>query len=217
MEEIQKHKHGNTPINTLCRREEHHVVFISLKAASSLDNITRKFDILNRSRKSTLFNKLWNKHMKRAETKSIKSHSPLTIESIKTDIWDPCFQECQKMLSSLCDKTILLSEVDHYFNSSENIENTRVQILALYDGVRLCVTDRTDIKDRELINDAVYCMERYWSLCHLNRAAKVVMDLKQALKLTGDFSLIETLATKVRALIINLYHELQNQCGHPWH
>ena len=196
MAKVQVNKHGKTPMKNLCRREEHRIVIIPLEEASSLDDITKKFDILNRSKKSILFNKLWNKHMRKAQTKE-RSHSTLTIQNIKTDIWDPCFQECQKMLRSLCDKTISLGEVDRYFSSSDDIENTRIQILVLYDGVRQCAPDRTDIKDRDLIDDAVKCMERYWSLCRLNKAAKVVIDLKLALKLTGDFSLIETLATKV--------------------
>ena len=196
IEEIQAIMDGNISINTLCRREkpQNTIVFISLKAASSLDDITKKFDILN---SSALFNTLWNKHMTRAEIKFAKSHSQLTIQNIKTDIWDPCFQECQKMLSSLCNKTMLLSEVDHYFSSSDDIENTQTQILVLYKSVQQCAPDRTDIKDHDLISDAVKCMEKYWSLCRLNKVAKVVMNLKSTLKLTGDFSLIETLATKV--------------------
>ena len=177
-------------INTLCKRnDDNEVCFIALKAASPLNMIITKFDIMNRLNSTGLFIRMWNARMKNA-----KSQSELSIQSIKTDIWDPCFQECQTLLNSLRDKTILLSRVDHYF---KGVENIKAQLRTLHAGVHLCAPEQASKKDVSDIYSAVDRIEKYWSLCRLATAAETVMDLKEKLVLTGDFSLIETLAMQV--------------------
>lgn len=182
---------GKASINTLCKRDDDNkVCFIALKAAAPLDTITDKYDIMSRMYPTALFNRRWSSHM----TSAAKSKSKLTIQSIRTDIWDPCFQECQTLLHSLRDRTIFLSKVDHYF---KGVEDMKKQLRILHTGFRRCAPDQNSTEDIPRINSAIDCIEKYWSLCRLAKAAEVVIDLKEKLSLTGDFSLIETLAMQV--------------------
>ena len=190
---------GDAPINTLCKRDRgNRITFIALKTASPLNVITNDYDIMSRRYPTRLFIEMWNAHMRTA----VKSQPQLSIQSIKTDIWDPCFQECQTLLNSLRDRTILLSRVDHYF---QGVQDIKTQLCALHAGVRLCAPEQNNKKDIPHICSAVDHIEKYWSLCRLAIAAEIVMDLKEKLVLTGDFSLIESLAEEVNDVFLIVY------------
>lgn len=167
--------------------------FLSLQSAFPLDEITVKFDIMFRSFSTSLFHEMWQDHMKKAATAvKRRERSELTIEDIKTAIWNPAFDESIHLLTSLRDKSIKLAEVDRYFS---RIEDRKMQLMQLHTGVQRACS--TKVTSTEWINDAIYCMEQYWSLLNLASAAETVITLKEKLRLTGDFSLIETLANQV--------------------
>ena len=140
---------------------------------------------------SKLFEKIWVDNMKRAQR---KPESELTIASIKSDIWDPSFQRCIALLDSLRDRSIKLSEVDQYFREVKDRER---QISALCSGVEMCKDGRVFGDGHQWISTAVDLMDRYWSICELAKAAEIVLELKEKLKLSGDFSLIEGIASQV--------------------
>ena len=189
-EEIGTSTHGEASINTLCKTQGGKIVLVALRAATPLHEITAKYDVMARLHRSSLFVEMWNTHMRRAS----RAQSKLSIQSIRTDIWDPCFHECQILLKSLCDKTILLGDVDCIFKSIKDIEELRTNLLTLQAGVKHCVSDIFGKKDVSHLRDAVNRIEKYRSLCRVAAAAKVVMDLTQKLTLTGDFTVIQDLA-----------------------
>ncbi len=150
-----------------------------------------KFDLMFRKYQNKLFEKIWDDHLKKAQE---KPESELTIASIETDIWDPSFHRCRTLLDSLRDKSIKLSEVDQYFKEVPDRES---QISALYSGVEMCKDNKVIGDGRQWISTAVHLMDQYWSICELAKAAEIVMELKEKLKLSGDFSLIEGIASQV--------------------
>ena len=178
-EEIKETNDGNTSIKTLCTRNKDEVKFLSLKAASPLDYFAAKFNYL---KKSTLFNKVWNEHMKDAKEANLQ----VEIRRIKTTIWNPSFQKCQKLLCSICDKTISLSEVDDYFDSTESTKHIRQHILVLHHGISSCVSGYK--KDVDYIDHAVRNIEKYWLSCRRAKAARILIRLRDELKLGGDFT-----------------------------
>ncbi len=184
--------HKDRPIKDLCVIDkDNKVVFSLLHLALPLEDIPMKFDVMFSKYQSKLFEKIWDDHLKKARK---KSESELTIASIKTDIWDPSFHRCRTLLDSLQDKSIKLSEVDQYFKEVKDRER---QISALYSGVEMCINWRVIGDGRQWISIAIHLMDRYWSICELAKAAEVVMDLKEKLKLCGNFSLIEGIASQV--------------------
>ncbi len=182
--------HKDKPIKDLCVIDNDKVIFTVLHLALPLEDIPTKFDIMF-DYQSKLFEKIWNDHLKKARR---KSDSTLSIESIKTDIWDPSFNRCLTLLDSLRDRSIKLSEVDQYFREVKDREH---QISSLCSGVEMCKDGRVNGDSHQWISTAVDLMDRFWSICELAKAAEIVMDLKEKLKLSGDFSLIEGIASQV--------------------
>ncbi len=194
MEELKteiRRDHKDKPIKDLCAIDNGKVIFTLLQLALPLEDIPTKFDVMFSKYQNKLFEKIWNDHMKKARR---KSESELTIASIKTDIWDPSFHRCRTLLDSLRDRSIKLSEVDQYFREVKDREH---QISALCSGVEMCNDGRVTGDCRQWISTAVDMMDQYWSVCQQAKAAKIVMDLKEKLKLSGDFSLIEGIASQV--------------------
>ncbi len=183
--------HRDKPIRDLCSINNGKVIFTLLHSALPLEDVPTKFDFMFNKHQSKLFEKIWNHHLKKARK---KSESELTIASIKTDIWDPSFHRCLTLLDSLQNKSIKLSEVDQYFREVKDRER---QISALCSGVEMCKDGRVTGDGRQWISTAVHLMDKYWSICELARAAEIVIDLKGKLKLSGDFSLIEGIASQV--------------------
>ncbi len=191
MEELKDDIRRDHPIKDFCVTDNDKVIFTLLQSAVPLDNIPIKFDLMFSKYQNKLFEKIWDDHLKKARR---KSESELTIASIKTDIWDPSFHRCLTLLKSLQDRSIKLSEVDQNFREVKDREH---QISALCSGVEMCNDGRETEDGREWISIAVHLMDQYWSICEMAKAAEVVMHLKEKLKLSGDFSLIKSIANQV--------------------
>ena len=194
MEELKteiRRDHRDKPIKILCSINNDNVIFTLLHSALPLEDIPTKFDLMFSKYQSKLFEKIWDDHLKKARR---KSESELTIASIKTDIWDPSFHRCLTLLDSLRDRSIKLSEVDQYFKEVKDREH---QISVLCSGVEMCNNGRVIGDGHQWISTAVHLMDKYWSICELVKAAEIVMDLKEKLKLSGDFSLVEGIASQV--------------------
>ena len=194
---------SKTPIKDLCVKKAENFNFLSLESAIPLDDMKIKFDIMLRQNFSELFSKIWKDYMKTAATAKRKSGSDLTIPDIKTEIWEPAFTECQTLLDSLRERTIQLSVVDRYFKS---VDHKKRMIQSLYVGVEKCMNNEVRDHDPRWITVAVDLMDKYWSLRELVEVADVVLNLKGKLGLTGDFTLIETLAKQVCLIYIPLDH-----------
>ena len=190
---------SKTPIKALCVKKSENFT-LSLESAIPLDNIIIKFGIMNFSE---LFRKIWNEHMKTAATTKQEAGSELTIPDIKTEIWEPAFTECKTLLDSLRKRTIQLSTVDRYFKS---VDQKETMIKSLYAGVEKCMSNRVHDHDTHWIAIAIDLMEKYWPLCELSKEADIVLELKKDLVLTGDFTLIETLAKQVSSMYTPLDH-----------
>ncbi len=194
--EVQ-YDHTTTPIKDLCVIEDG-IVFSSIKCALPLDGIRQQFNIMSSVHSTPFFREIWVKHMKKAAA-SVKRNerAELTVEDIKTAIWDPAFRECNYLLESLRDRSIKLIEVDCYFKTREE---RKLQLQRLCSGVCKCISP-DKWSDFGWIDDAIIHMESYWSLLNLSKAARVVMELKARLDLSGDFEDIETLAIEVCKIV----------------
>ncbi len=180
--------HKDKPIKDLCVIDNGKVIFSLLHLALPLEDIPMKFDFMFSKYQNKLFEKIWDDHLKKARR---KSESELTIASIKTDIWDPSFHRSLTLLDSLRDRSIKLSEVDQYFKEVKDRER---QISALCSGVEMCKDGRVIGDGHQWISTAVHMMDGYWSICKL---AEIIMELKEITKLSGDFSLVEGIASQV--------------------
>ena len=122
-----------------------------------------------------------------------KERDKLNIEDIKTLIWDKTFGECTHLLDTLHDRSIQLTEVDHYFMS---IQDMKWELQSLIFGVQKCINPSRPCS-LHWIDDVIQHIRHYWTSLTLSKAAAVVIILKTKLCLTGDFRAIETLANQV--------------------
>ena len=182
----------NSPINTLCLCSKDKTHFLSPKSALPLYDIDEKFEIMM-STHSILFHEIWEKHMENAAA-SVKQNdrAKLTIEDIKTVLWDGTFMECNNLLNSLQDRSIQLSLADLYFRPLQL--DLRRQIEKLSTGVLECLGKPDNI---QWIDSVVQHIQDYWSLSTVSEQAKDVITLKTKLSLSGVFKPIETLAKQV--------------------
>lgn len=179
-------------INTCCKIDGEEVVFLLLPSAFPLDHIRRDFDVLFRENCTSVFCTIWDNCMQTAVKRM-----ELTIDNIKTDIWLPTFKKCEDLLISIHDKSIKLTEMERYFDKLDDKE-IESELTNLCNGVLKCVGNQHFYEtDHKWISDSVNLMNQYWSLLSLVGAAGKVISLKEKLRLTGDFGLVETIASKV--------------------
>ena len=158
--------------------------------AVPLDPIMEKYDFMSRCYPNDLFPRIWLQTSYHAS----KANSELTISDIVTKIWTPAFEECCRLLDSLKDCSIKLREVDDCFNNSNKI---KFQLGQLHRGVEECLNGKPLAQSPPWIDSAVERMQQYWTLCCYAKAAQTVLEVRDKLKLTGDFSLMEAIAEKV--------------------
>ena len=152
-----------------------------------------KFRIMAGENSNDVFQKIWLKTLNSIRN----SHTELTIEGIVEHLWEPAFEECLRLLDEIRDLTILLSTVDIYFVQYNNERHINAHLFSLYSGMEMCNNNRRPRNSPVWLKRAVHLMVQYWKLCLYAKAAKVVLDVSAKLKITGDFRLITTLATKV--------------------
>lgn len=183
------------PINELWKFENEKMVYLSLQSAIPLDEIALNFDIMFRKFSTNLVHAIWESHMNAASQIS----KELTIMDIKTKIWEPTFLECLGLLESLHDRSIKLVDVDRHFSK---IKEKEKELRCLNDGVLMCLGDAKENQNLDWIHTAVKLMEEYWTLLSLAEAAKILITLKDRLSLSGDFSLIQTIAEEVSIFLL---------------
>ena len=113
-------------------------------------------------------------------------------------LWNPVFLSVSRFLQSLKTLTIPLKTVDHLLHEySSNQEKLKTEFLMLENGISECIDQESDTT---WINSCVERMLLYHSLHQTATAAKIFLDLKNVLALTGDFSIAEKLAAKVKII-----------------
>ena len=153
--------------------------------------------------KNDIFHRIWI----HTSNQAFKANSELTISDIVTKIWNPAFEECCRLLDSLSNCSITLQEVDDRFlRFNNNISMIKFHLEQLHRGVEECHNRKLPPGCPPWIHSAVEHMQQYWTLSRYAKAAQTVLELRDMLNLTGDFSLMETIAKKVFKILIYLYH-----------
>ena len=190
-----KSDYDSYPVNTLCTADgPSRFMYHRFHSANSLEPIRMYFDFMERMYKNDLFHRVWSDATRKASHRK----DELTIQDIVDEIWRPAFKECEEtILEGLRDESIDLQAVDSYFKCYDNIETIEGHLHRLFSGVELCHGRTPPQACPAWISVAVHRIHDYWSLSDYAAAAKTILDLKDKLKLTGDFRVITTIAEKV--------------------
>ena len=186
LEEI-KQDHFDCPIKTLCRAEEssQDVQYLCFKAAQPLAQILPAFHNLSIQYPSELFQQVWMSQLRTVASEK----QALTIGEVVVKIWKPVFEDCCHLIDSVQSLTITLTSVNRHFHS---LTDRQHHLELLFKATEAC--SRRQVESTTWIRRAIDCMHLYWNLCEQAEAAKTVMELKENLKLKGNFEMIESVA-----------------------
>lgn len=186
-------------IKSLCSSDgnEHSLVQL-LEETAPLESMLNGYIYLAETHASDIFDRVWHDHIK-----GLPAGGTLSVADIRTKLWDPVITKCTELLKSLQQCTLTLSVVDEYF-----FQHRYRKEAAMMNMVNLChglskYWKNSEAKDVEVrkIREGVYLMQQYWSLCDYANAAKICLELKERLELTGDFQMVEILAKQVMSVI----------------
>ena len=176
-------------ISTLCVREDQMIKVICFKSAGSLSDFVDRFYIMKHEHTSDLFNAEWTAAMTAAIRNS--TNASLSLEDIRSKVWDPTFCNCQSLLQELQDCSMKLSHIDgHFRQHKEDLEKQLRELLA---GVNACLEET---KNDDWITGVV-CRIQNWWYYHEAVSTVAVLNLKRALNLQGDFTDVEIFVTEV--------------------
>ena len=189
MQELTKN-FETTSISSLCSSDDNGAMTIRwYDAARPLDSVVKEFAILTVNHPSNFFLEFWN-----SQKLDFKGTN-LQIGDVVVCIWQKAFERCVERIESMRDRSISVKLVDVLLSNYLSEDALEHEIQQLERGVCECVS--RPIPNQTWIKDCVKHMYQYKSLCEHASAAKAFLKLKETLELTGDFSVVERLASQV--------------------
>ena len=183
------------PINSLCSIDSpNSFQFKCFQIAKPLQSILKDYRMLSFHHSSDIFTQIWTSVINNVS----KAKVTMTFAEVVIRIWDPVFKQCCELLELVKSKNIKMRYVDEYFKQFYVDMNTQLvydNLYSLHSGIEACLGRGRPVS--AWIRDSVDLMEQYWILCEQAKAASVVLDLKESLNLTGNFDIIEDVASKV--------------------
>ncbi|XP_061741549.1 E3 ubiquitin-protein ligase rnf213-alpha-like isoform X1 [Nerophis ophidion] len=152
-------------------------------------------DVLFKFKDSYIFNICWREQAKLLSNKEMEHNScvedavarkKLTLDVLHADIFEPCFANYKDIYTRLKNGSIKIKEVNHLFSNYKG----------KYDDLRrdldiMCKVDMSS--EKQWIHSRLQQIEQYHELHRAVASAEVIMEVKDALGLQGDFRLLETL------------------------
>ena len=141
---------------------------------------------------SDIFNRLWREKL----GVLYKAAVHLSFTDVNVSLWTPAFQSCISLLAKLKAGDMTLSDIDHqfkliYFKKLSQLEQ---DLINLQHGVNAI---KHTSSDSNWIKKVVVNIGQYWDLCGYREAAQAFLQIRDTLKLTGDFAIVERVASKV--------------------
>lgn len=167
---------------------------ICFLSAGSLLKFANEFHVMSGEKHgSEIFLGIWRITLHQA----ITDNPQLSLGDVYTSVWQPSLEQCRKLLESLTDLTMKLSDVDTNLKPYHNRLDTQLQLLCS----RMAeITQKSG--DRALIERAARRVKEYWNLRRYQEGADTFLQVKNSLGLTeGDFRLVERLSQQVCKII----------------
>ena len=187
-------------INALCVRDQSGTVSVACFVnARPLASFAKMFYVLTKTQHSGIFSATWSATMKQASI-----YNPhLSTKDLESEVWNPAFSHCEKLLQEMYERTITLGDVDKHFKSY-NESDIVTQLNLLLHGVNECNQLMCSIQgvhqplQNHWIPHSVQKIVDYRQLCRYRDAADSFLWLRDVLNLSGgDFSDIEKISREV--------------------
>ena len=133
-----------------------------------------------------------------------------TFQAVYEMVCIPVLTECQEILVSLEQGTMTLENVEMYcwrFESNELKNNLQ----HLCQGIKECFpSNKQLLPPRNWVSTVAKNIQEYKKISSYIAAAKIVLMLKDSMKLTGDFTAVNTIVQQVFNDKYNVYTQLIN-------
>ena len=179
-------------IRSLCSTEANQVVFNCFKVAKPLSSIATSFLTCTKVFPSALFQHYWSQQMKKMKTVQ------LAISDVASKLWKPVFDACCVFLEEVRSMEIVLSEVDRLLDLYKP-EELHFQLCQLDNAICECLSQPVT-SNQVWIRASIQRMEQYRSLRQHADAAKTFLQLRDTLRLSGNFGIIDKLSTEVKVM-----------------
>ena len=189
------------PMRIVCTNDKNHKKSLVrlLDETAPLESMLNGYEYLAHTHVCHLFNRVWQD-----EVKALPHEGTLSVEEIRTKLWDPVVEKCTELLTTLQKCTMTLAVVDNYFGLYKRNENAAIDdMVKLLDGLNEHHS-RPEERKKEIlkIEKGVNLVKQFWSLRIYANAAKTCLSLKESMKLIGDFSMVQMLAKQVYIYIL---------------
>ena len=163
--------------------------------ARPLDPCLDNFYVISSHYSSDIFNRIWQE--------TLKAIGQLLFTDVNVSLWRPALQSCVSLLAKLKAGDMTLLDIDQqfkriYFKRLSQLEH---DLINLQHGVN--VIKCASASDSNWIKKVVVNIGQYWDLCEYREAAEAFLKIRDTLKLTGDFAIVERVASKVLLVVLN--------------
>ena len=166
--------------------------------ARPLDPCLDNFYIISFDYSSDIFNRIWQERVDAL----YKTVVQISFNDVDVSLWRPALQSCISLLAKLNAGDMTLLDIDHqfkliYFKKRDQLEQ---DLINLQHGVNAI---KHASSDSNWIRKVVVNIGQYWDLCEYREAAEAFIKIRDTLKLTGDFAIVERVASKVLIAAFN--------------
>ena len=124
-----------------------------------------------------------------------------TFEVVHKMVCTPVLNKCEKILVSLEQGTMTLEDVEKYFWSFHEANELKGNLEKLCQGIKECFPNHKQLlAPRSWVPSVVANIQEYKKLDGYIVAAKIVLQLKDSMKLSGDFTAVNTIVQQVNIM-----------------
>ena len=147
--------------------------------------------VMGNKYRNDLFDSCWRKQCTQFNNLS-------TFTEVHEKVCIHVLDECKEMLLSLEQKTMTLENMDKYFRKFQetDLENN---LNKLCQGIQQCFPDTEVLPAKQWVHGVVVLIQEYKKINGYMDAVTIVLELKKSMNLTGDFTVIDTLAQQVNS------------------
>ena len=187
LKEIQQ-SFEDKKINSLCQTSDTICKVVCFPTARSLDSCLDDFYLISYKQSSEIFHKFWQE--------KLVQFPVLNFKDVHSGVWDKALNSCTKLLSDLKSGNMTLADIDHHFRDVYlyRCDKLRQDLINLHHGLN---SVKPMDENSSWITDIVVRIGQYWDLCGYREAAEAFLKIRNTLKLTGDFAIVERVASKV--------------------
>ena len=138
-----------------------------------------------------LFDSCWRERCKQC-------NHIFSFKEVHEQVCKHVLNECKNILLTLEQKTMTLESVDKYFQQLD-LENN---LKKLCRGIQQCLPDAKVLPAKQWVHGVVVLIQEYKKIKSYVNAATIVLELKRSMNLTGDFTVIDTLAQLVCIVLV---------------